>query len=564
MRSLDASRAVSSRAGVASPRLRRARQPIDAGAVGQLPIDQPGVVGLVAQRLRCRPGARTNRHGGRRHAGSRAGPRRASGRLRSAAGAWARTVAPPSPAAPASGALQVRSSRPNVGPCFADTAPRAPHVSPRGPSITTERLILAASVFWALALNRPFFAAALRAQAPDALANAGFVVGLALMLVALQALLLGLVGTRHTIKPLLALLTLVGALAMHYMQAYGVVIDPSMVRNALHTDPAETRELLSWSLALDLLLYAALPIALAGLHAHRAAAVEAAALRARALLLAGAARAVRAGLMWQFQPLGVDDAQPQGSALPGHAAEHAVVAGQRARRRRPRRRAAAPGHRPGRGARPELGRAQQAAPGRDGRRRDGACRQLGPERLCAPDHTATGATAGGQLHRRQRLRHQHRGLAALHVCARRPAQLRRSAHPRQRIAAARGRARRRGGALARQPERLQGRLRRPAARHRRAPRIAPGPVPGRPLLGRRPAARPRRAPAQRCTAATARSCWCCTCSATTGRRTSAATRRPSSASRRCAATTTSAAARARRSSTPTTTRCSTPTMCWRR
>jgi lipid A ethanolaminephosphotransferase len=183
---------------------------------------------------------------------------------------------------------------------LADTAPRAPTFPPR-PSITTERLILVASVFWALALNRPFFSAALRAQAPDALSNAAFAAGLALMLVAVQALLLGLVGMRHTIKLLLAVLTLVGALAMHYMQAYGVVIDPSMVRNTLHTDPAETRELLSWRLALDLLLYAALPIALLAFTRLEVRPWRRS-LRARGLLLAGAAGVFVLALLWQFQP----------------------------------------------------------------------------------------------------------------------------------------------------------------------------------------------------------------------------------------------------------------------
>ena len=183
---------------------------------------------------------------------------------------------------------------------FADSAPHAARF-PSRPSFSTEQLILIGSVFWALALNRPFFAAALRAQAPDALSNAGFVVGLALMLVALQALLLGLVGTRHTIKPLLALLTLVGALAMHYMQVYGVVIDPSMVRNALHTDVAETRELLSWGLALDLLLYAVLPIALLS-FARIDGRPWKRRWRARAALLAAAAVLFALALMWQFQP----------------------------------------------------------------------------------------------------------------------------------------------------------------------------------------------------------------------------------------------------------------------
>jgi lipid A ethanolaminephosphotransferase len=173
---------------------------------------------------------------------------------------------------------------------------------PSRPSISSERLVLIASVFWTLALNRPFFTAALRAQTADLAANALFLAGLGLMLVALQALLLGLVATRHTIKPLLAVLTVVGALAMHYMQAYGVVIDPSMVRNALHTDPAETRELMSWRLGLDLLLYAALPIALLMFTRlevrpwrHR--------WRSRGLLLASAAGLFALALMWQFQPL---------------------------------------------------------------------------------------------------------------------------------------------------------------------------------------------------------------------------------------------------------------------
>jgi lipid A ethanolaminephosphotransferase len=183
---------------------------------------------------------------------------------------------------------------------IADTAPRVPKF-PSRPSITSEQLILIASVFWALALNRPFFSAALRAQAPDALSNAAFAAGLALMLVALQALLLGLVGSRQTIKPLLALLTLIGALAMHYMQVYGVVIDPSMVRNVLHTDAAETRELLSWSLALDLLLYAALPIVLL-VFVRLEVRPWQRRLRARALLLVGAAGLFALALMWQFQP----------------------------------------------------------------------------------------------------------------------------------------------------------------------------------------------------------------------------------------------------------------------
>jgi lipid A ethanolaminephosphotransferase len=48
----------------------------------------------------------------------------------------------------------------------------------------------------------------------------------------------------------------------HFMQAFGVYLDPSMLRNALRTDVGEARELLSLGFAVRLLLQAVLPIAL--------------------------------------------------------------------------------------------------------------------------------------------------------------------------------------------------------------------------------------------------------------------------------------------------------------
>jgi lipid A ethanolaminephosphotransferase len=170
-------------------------------------------------------------------------------------------------------------------------------------SVTSNQLILAAGAFWALALNRPFFLAALRTQQDSgSAASWSFVSGLLMAMLALNVLLLGFVSTRRSVKPVLSLLTVVGAVVMHYVQAYGVVIDPSMMRNALHSDVAETRELLSWHLALDLLLYAALPIALL-LPARIRAGSWRRGLRRRALLLVGCAALLVAALLWQFQPL---------------------------------------------------------------------------------------------------------------------------------------------------------------------------------------------------------------------------------------------------------------------
>jgi lipid A ethanolaminephosphotransferase len=184
---------------------------------------------------------------------------------------------------------------------FSVRPPRAAPL-PVGPSISIELLIVLASAFWALALNQPFLVQALRTQSSSRLAQLSFVFALALMLWALHALLLGLLATRRTVKPLLALLTLVGASTMHYMQNYGVVLDPSMVRNALHTDVAEARELLSWRLALDVALYGVLPLALL-LTVRVTSRPGPQRWRARALLLAGALGLFVLTLLWQFQPL---------------------------------------------------------------------------------------------------------------------------------------------------------------------------------------------------------------------------------------------------------------------
>jgi lipid A ethanolaminephosphotransferase len=171
---------------------------------------------------------------------------------------------------------------------------------PRG--LRTETLIVLASVFWALALNRPFFAVALHTPLSGTAARVGFVAALALMMIALHVLVLSLLATRRSVKPLVALLTLAGAAAAHYMQAYGVVMDPAMVANVVKTEFAEARELLTWGLALDLALYAALPLALL-LPWRIAQRPWAERWRARALLVAGAVAVLGLGLAWQFQPL---------------------------------------------------------------------------------------------------------------------------------------------------------------------------------------------------------------------------------------------------------------------
>ena len=157
------------------------------------------------------------------------------------------------------------------------------------------------------------------------------------------------------------------------------------------------------------------------------------------------------------------DAQPQGNALPDHAGQRAVVA---------RRGAGQPSARRGRAAQADRPRRRPAPAGR---------RASKPLLLVLVVGETARAANWGSTATRGRPR---RELAALPVinftdvtscgtntevslpCMFAPVGRRdydEAAHPRQRVAAARAGARRRGRAVARQPVGLQGRVRRPAA-----------------------------------------------------------------------------------------------------
>ncbi|MEO5733466.1 MAG: phosphoethanolamine--lipid A transferase [Rubrivivax sp.] len=127
---------------------------------------------------------------------------------------------------------------------------------------TPELLLLAASLFWALTANRLFLAAALHGRVATDPSTVGFAAALLVILATLHYAMFALLATRWTLKPLLALLIVATAFATHYMQAFGVYLDPSMLRNVMRTDVAEAREMFTWSLLPHLLLYAVLPLLL--------------------------------------------------------------------------------------------------------------------------------------------------------------------------------------------------------------------------------------------------------------------------------------------------------------
>lgn len=118
-----------------------------------------------------------------------------------------------------------------------------------------------ASAWVATLLNWPLWAALDRLPEMHSLRGRLFMLALCGMVAALTALLLSLAAWRWSIKPVLVLFLLSGAAGAHFMGAYNVVIDSTMMVNVLHTDLRETRDLMSGSLLLSALLLAVLPLA---------------------------------------------------------------------------------------------------------------------------------------------------------------------------------------------------------------------------------------------------------------------------------------------------------------
>jgi lipid A ethanolaminephosphotransferase len=199
--------------------------------------------------------------------------------------------------------LQVRQLQSHQMSFLQSTAEVSPAESTRFTfTATVEQVLLVASVFFMLAANRPFFAAALHGHDPAAPGTWGFLAAAATLLASAHFVMMGLVSNRWTVKPLLAVLIVATALATYFMGRYSVYFDATMMRNVLRSDFGEARELLAPALLPHLLLYAVLPLALLWrVRIMRRPLLRAAVVRVGALALATLAGA--AALLAASQPL---------------------------------------------------------------------------------------------------------------------------------------------------------------------------------------------------------------------------------------------------------------------
>ena len=120
-------------------------------------------------------------------------------------------------------------------------------------------LIVLTTLFILGFANQSFFSRVLAAY-PPATGNVLFLLSLPLVIGAMFAATLGLFCFGRSTRPLLALFIVMAALVAYFMDSYGIVINSSMLRNALETNPDEVGDLLNMRLLTTLLLLAALPL----------------------------------------------------------------------------------------------------------------------------------------------------------------------------------------------------------------------------------------------------------------------------------------------------------------
>jgi len=125
--------------------------------------------------------------------------------------------------------------------------------------LSSEGCILLASLFFTLFSNHRLWLAWGEGRDWHQARNWLLAAALALLLTALHSFLLGLLLTRRTVKPILAVLFVVTALAAFYMERYTVYFDVTMMRNIFHTDVREAQELLSPGMLVAVAVFGLVP-----------------------------------------------------------------------------------------------------------------------------------------------------------------------------------------------------------------------------------------------------------------------------------------------------------------
>lgn len=127
------------------------------------------------------------------------------------------------------------------------------------PVVRIELVLLLVAIYFALTANGAFWAEVRQTGILNGTRGIKLYISITMALIGLHGLVFGLLLNRWIVKPALSLLLVVTAATAYFSSKYAVYMDPSMIRNALRTDVAEARELMTADLWLTVLMMGALP-----------------------------------------------------------------------------------------------------------------------------------------------------------------------------------------------------------------------------------------------------------------------------------------------------------------
>ena len=124
--------------------------------------------------------------------------------------------------------------------------------------ITQTKLLVAISIFFTSFYNISFFSKTFLIY-PVSVSKIFFLLSLAIVLTSFINLLLNLIRSRFTTKPVLIFLLFLTAIAAYVMDSYGTVLDETMFLNIYNTDTHEVLDLLSLRLFIYLIFLWIIP-----------------------------------------------------------------------------------------------------------------------------------------------------------------------------------------------------------------------------------------------------------------------------------------------------------------
>lgn len=152
---------------------------------------------------------------------------------------------------------------------FANKKPTSQRISPinmRAFESTSSRgvhpswLVVLTSLWLATVGNVALWQELVRLPEMNDLRALWFGISFAVLIAALNVIVLSLLCWRWTLKPVIGVFLIAAALGGYFMLSYGVVIDSTMMVNVMQTDLRESRDLTSWKMLITVLVFAVLPI----------------------------------------------------------------------------------------------------------------------------------------------------------------------------------------------------------------------------------------------------------------------------------------------------------------